>query len=186
MKLYIKNMVCRRCKMAVENELNKAHLQVLHMELGEVDVEGEPTVQQMEQLSTGLNKLGFELIDDQKSKLIGQIKSQIIAMVHYPNNTQPLKLSVVLADKLKHDYGYLSNLFSTVEGTTIEKYFIAQKTERVKELLVYNQLSLSEIAYQLNYSSVAYLSNQFKQVTGITPSAFKNMQGKKRTNLEDL
>lgn len=186
MKLYIKNMVCARCKMAVAAEFEKAGIKPLHIELGEVDIAGQPDPHQFEQLSAGLEKLGFEFLDDHKSQIIAQIKAQIVSMVHYPDDNQHMKLSVLLADKLHHDYKYLSNLFSTTEGTTIEKYYIAQKIERVKELLIYDQLSLSQIAYQLNYSSVAYLSSQFKQVTGLTPSAFKALQGNKRTHLEDL
>jgi len=172
--------------MVVKNELEKVGLQVLDVELGEVEIKTPPTHQQQMQLIASLNQLGFELIDDQKSRLIEQIKTIIIEHVHYSDAPTPLKLSAVLADKLNYDYGYLSNLFSAVEGSTIEKYYINQRIEKVKELLVYNELSLSQIAYQLGYSSVAYLSSQFKQVTGMTPSAFKNLQGSKRKNIEDL
>jgi len=184
MKLYIKNMVCNRCKLAVQSEMEKAGLEVIHMELGEVDLLKEPTTRQLEQLETGLNNLGFELISDQKSRVIDQIKTQLISMVHYADKPEHFKLSVVLADRLHHDYSYLSNLFSAVEGITIEKYHIAQKIERVKELLVYNELSLSEIAYQMGYSSLAHLSSQFKQVTGLTPSAFKKLQKQQRKPLD--
>jgi AraC-like DNA-binding protein len=184
MKLYIKNMVCNRCKLAVQSEMEKAGLEVIHMELGEVDLLNEPTTLQLEQLKAGLNKLGFELISDQKSRVIEQIKTQIISVVHYTDKPEHFKLSVLLADRLHHDYSYLSNLFSAVEGVTIEKYYIAQKIERVKELLVYNELSLSEIAYQMGYSSVAHLSSQFKQVIGLTPSAFKSLQKQQRKPLD--
>ena len=186
MKLYIRNMVCSRCKMAVKSELEKAGLVPEHVELGEVTLKAIPEREQLEQLRKGLNSLGFELIDDQKSKLIEKIKTQIIELVHYTPSPQPLKLSAIISDKLHHDYTYLSKLFSSVEGQTIEKYHIIQKIERVKELLVYNELTLSEIAYQTGYSSVAHLSAQFKQVTGLTPSAFKALKGVKRTNLENL
>ncbi|WP_439695526.1 helix-turn-helix domain-containing protein [Mucilaginibacter sp. AW1-7] len=186
MKLYIKNMVCSRCKMVVKSELEKVGLQVLNVELGEVEIKTPPTNQQQMELTASLSQLGFELIDDQKSRLIEQIKTIIIEQVHYTDAPAPLKLSAVLADRLNYDYGYLSNLFSAVEGSTIEKYYITQRIEKVKELLVYNELSLSQIAYQLGYSSVAYLSSQFKQVTGMTTSAFKNLQGSKRKNIEDL
>ncbi|QEC76814.1 helix-turn-helix domain-containing protein [Mucilaginibacter ginsenosidivorax] len=186
MKLYIKNMVCSRCKMVVRSELEKAGLQVLGVELGEVEIKNPPTNLQQMKLTASLKQLGFELIDDQKSRLIEQIKTTIIGQVHYADAPAPLKLSAILADKLNYDYGYLSNLFSEVEGSTIEKYYINQRTEKVKELLVYNELSLSQIAFQLGYSSVAYLSSQFKQVTGMTPSAFKKLQGNKRKNIEDL
>ncbi|WP_114939586.1 AraC family transcriptional regulator [Mucilaginibacter endophyticus] len=186
MKLYIKNMVCSRCKMMVKTELEKAGLQPLSVDLGEVEVKEAPSTSQLKQLESSLNELGFELIDDQKSRLIEQIKTLIIEHVHYNETQSPLKLSALLTSKLNYDYGYLSNLFSAVEGTTIEKYHIAQRIEKVKELLVYNELNLSEIAFQLGYSSVAYLSSQFKQVTGMTPSAFKALQGSKRRNLEDI
>jgi len=179
-------MVCSRCKMMVKTELEKAGLQPVTVDLGEVEVKDAPDASQLKQLESSLNELGFELIDDQKSRLIEQIKTLIIEHVHYNETQSPLKLSALLTAKLNYDYGYLSNLFSAVEGTTIEKYYIAQRIEKVKELLVYNELSLSEIAFQLGYSSVAYLSSQFKQVTGMTPSAFKALQGNKRRNLEDI
>lgn len=179
-------MVCNRCKMAVKNELEKVGIATEQVELGEVTLKTAPEPMQLEQLRNSLKSLGFELIDDQKSLLIEQIKTQIIELVHYSPGPQPFKLSVLLADKLQHDYTYLSNLFSSVEGQTIEKYHIAQKIERVKELLVYNELTLSEIAYQTGYSSVAHLSAQFKQVTGLTTSAFKELKGHKRTSLDNL
>jgi AraC-like DNA-binding protein len=186
MKLYIKNMVCSRCKIMVKRELEKAGLQPVMVDLGEVEVKEAPTPIQLKQLESSLNYLGFDLIDDQKSRLIEQIKTLIVEHVHYAEARSPLKLSALLTSKLNYDYGYLSNLFSAVEGSTIEKYYIAQRIEKVKELLIYNELNLSEIAFQLGYSSVAYLSSQFKQVTGMTPSAFKALQGSKRRNLEDI
>ena len=185
-KLYIKNMVCNRCKMAVQTELEKAGLEPLSIELGEVALKKSPETQQLKELERSLTSLGFELIDNQKSRLIEQIKTEIIKLVHYTGTVNPLKLSALLADHLHHDYSYLSNLFSSVEGTTIEKYYIAQKIEKVKELLIYNELSLSEISYQLGYSSVAHLSAQFKQVTGMTPSQFKNLQKHGRKNIDDV
>jgi YesN/AraC family two-component response regulator len=133
-----------------------------------------------------LESLGFEIIDDKKSRIIEKIKNTIIDLVHHQDNDVKINLSDVLSDKLHHDYNYLSNLFSEVEGTTIEKYFIAQKVEKVKELLVYDELSLSEIANRLNYSSVAYLSNQFKKVTGLTPSHFKQIKEDKRKPLDKV
>ncbi|HEX7755152.1 MAG TPA: AraC family transcriptional regulator [Niabella sp.] len=184
MKLYIKNMVCNRCKMAVKTELDRLHIPVNSIELGEVELEHPVTPGEKEQLEAGLNALGFELIDDKKSRLIEHIKKEIIQLVHYQDSELKTNLSDYLSSKLYHDYNYMSNLFSEVEGTTIEKYFINQKIERVKELLVYDELSLSEIAYQLNYSSVAHLSNQFKKVTGFTPSYFKNLRHEKRKPLD--
>lgn len=186
MKLYIRNMVCDRCKMAVKTELEKAGIVPDQIELGEVSLEKAPQAAQLVQLRNGLKSLGFELIDDHKSRIIEQIKTTIIELVHYQARTQALKLSAILADKLNHEYTYLSNLFSSVEGQTIEKYYILQKIERVKELLVYNELTLSQIAYQLGYSSVAHLSAQFKQVTGLTTSAFKALRNYKRAGLDKL
>lgn len=179
-------MVCNRCIMVVQNELDKLGLDVKSIRLGEVVLEQEPDARNKEQLKEVLVSLGFELIDDKKSKIIEKIKNVIIDLVHHQDNDVKTNLSAVLSAELHHDYNYLSNLFSEVEGTTIEKYFIAQKIERVKELLVYDELSLSEIALRLNYSSVAYLSNQFKKVTGLTPSHFKQIREDKRKPLDKV
>lgn len=179
-------MVCNRCIMSVKNELDKLDLEVKDITLGEATLHKELTAEQKEKLDEALISLGFALIDDKKSRIIEQIKNSIIDLVHHQNNDTKTNLSDVLSSKLHHDYNYLSNLFSEVEGTTIEKYFIAQKIEKVKELLVYDELSLSEIAYRLNYSSVAYLSNQFKKVTGLTPSYFKQIRENKRTPLDEV
>lgn len=182
--VFIKNMVCNRCIMVVQNELDKLGLEVKNIKLGEVSLNKELTSEQKDKLDNALIPLGFEVIDDKKSRIIEKIKNIIINLVHYQNNASKINLSEVLSNKLHHDYNYLSNLFSEVEGTTIEKYFIAQKIEKVKELLVYDELSLSEIAARLNYSSVAYLSNQFKKVTGLTPSHFKQIKEDKRKPLD--
>jgi AraC-like DNA-binding protein len=179
-------MVCNRCKMAVATELQDAKIQAETIELGEVTLKQVPEQGQLSQLRTRLQSLGFELIDDQKSKVIERIKTLIIEQVHYSADLPRFKLSVWLAEQLKYDYHYLSNLFSAVEGQTIEKYHIAQKVERVKELMVYNELTLSEIAFQTGYSSVAHLSSQFKQVTGLTPTAFIALQGHQRNGLDQL
>ncbi len=179
-------MVCNRCIMVVQNELDKLGLDVKSIRLGEAVLEQEPDARNKEQLKEVLVSLGFELIDDKKSKIIEKIKNVIIDLVHHQDNDVKTNLSAVLSAELHHDYNYLSNLFSEVEGTTIEKYFIAQKIERVKELLVYDELSLSEIALRLNYSSVAYLSNQFKKVTGLTPSHFKQIREDKRKPLDKV
>lgn len=186
MKIYIKNMVCNRCRMVVRNELEQRGLEPLTVELGEAELKNELSDAGKKELGEALHQLGFELIDDKKSRLIERIKTIIIELVHQKNSEMNTNLSELLAEQLHHDYHYLSNLFSEVEGTTIEKFFIAQKIERVKELLVYDELSLSEIAYQLNYSSVAYLSSQFKKVTGLTPSYFKNIKGIKRKPLDEV
>lgn len=186
MKLYIKNMVCNRCKMVMKSELEQLGLHPLSVELGEVEIT-EPDVEPVKDaLLQRLHQLGFDLIDDKKSRIIEKIRSVIIDLVHHQDNDIRTNLSEVLGRELHHDYNYLSSLFSEVEGTTIEKYFIAQKIERVKELLVYDELSLSEIAFRLNYSSVAYLSNQFKKITGLTPSHFKQIKEQKRKPLDSL
>ncbi len=184
--LFVKNMVCNRCIMVVQHELDKLGLEVKHITLGEVTLAKAPTTGEKEALENALVPLGFELIDDRKSRIIGKIKSIIIGLVHYQDNAAGINLSERLSRELHHDYNYLSNLFSEVEGTTIEKYFIAQKIEKVKELLVYDELSLTEIASRLNYSSVAYLSNQFKKVTGLTPSHFKQIKAEKRKPLDEV
>ncbi|MBK9292496.1 MAG: helix-turn-helix transcriptional regulator [Bacteroidetes bacterium] len=186
MKIYIKNMVCNRCILVVKNELERIGFKPTHLTLGEVELGREINDAEKETINNHLQTFGFELIDDKKSRLIGQIKSLIIELVHHQNSELKANLSDLLSGKLHHDYTYLSNLFSEVEGTTIEKYFIAQKIEKVKELLVYDELSLSEIAFQLNYSSVAHLSNQFKKVTGLTPSHFKNIKIDKRKPLDEV
>jgi len=183
-KIYIKNMVCNRCKMAVEKELDQLGVHALSVELGEVTLDTALSPQKRSDLEKQLQHLGFELIDDKKSRLIENIKKHIIELVHHHNSDLKVNLSDYLGEKLGNDYKYLSNLFSEVEGITVEKYFIAQKIEKVKELLVYDEMTLSEIASQLNYSSVAHLSNQFKKVTGFTPSHFKNIKEDKRKPLD--
>ncbi len=186
MKLNIKNMVCNRCIMVVQNELNRLGFDVKHIKLGEVVLDRDASPEEIKRIGDTLVPLGFELIDDKKSHIIERIKTIIIDLVHHQDNVIKTNLSEVLSEKLNHDYNYLSNLFSEVEGTTIEKYFIAQKIEKVKELLVYDELSLSEIAYRLNYSSVAYLSNQFKKVTGLSPSHFKQIREDRRKPLDEV
>lgn len=179
-------MVCNRCIMAVKNELEKFGHQPLNITLGEVLLSNEITDNEKEIFGQQLKVLGFEIIDDKKSQIVGQIKSSIIEIVHHQNGDLKSNLSDYLSNRLHHDYTYLSNLFSEIEGTTIEKYYIIQKIEKVKELLVYDELSLSEIAAKMNYSSVAYLSNQFKKVTGLTPTYFKNIKESKRRPLDEL
>lgn len=185
-KLYIKNMVCDRCKMVVKTELEKLRINPSNVDLGEVTLDRSIDESQKQQIKSTLNRLGFELIDDKRSRLIEQIKTLIIELVHYNNNELRINLSDYLSQKLHHDYNYISNLFSEIEGTTIEKYFIAQKIEKVKELLVYDELTLSEIAFRLNYSSTAHLSSQFKKVTGLTPSHFKKVKTNKRKPLDEV
>ncbi|RSC93335.1 helix-turn-helix domain-containing protein [Tenacibaculum singaporense] len=186
MTLIIKNMVCNRCILVIQNELDKLGIRVKNIKLGEVILEKELTSDEKESLDKVLLDLGFEIIDDKKSRIIEKIKNLIINLVHHQDSETKINLSELLSNELHHDYNYLSNLFSEVEGTTIEKYFIAQKIEKVKELLVYDELSLSEIAFRLHYSSVAYLSNQFKKVTGLTPSHFKKIRKDRRKPLDEV
>ncbi|MDQ6529750.1 AraC family transcriptional regulator [Flavobacterium sp. LHD-85] len=186
MKLYIKNMVCSRCKMVVKSEFEKLGLQPISVELGEVELQEEINDAQKEVLLENLQALGFDLIDDKKTKTVERIKNLIVDLVHHKNNDLKINLSEYLAENLNQDYNSLSNLFSEIENTTIEKYFISQKIEKVKELLIYNELSLSEIADILNYSNVAHLSNQFKKITGFTPTSFKQSKDKMRIQIENL
>ena len=172
--------------MVVRNEMEKLGFDVNSVLLGEVSLNQELLDEQKEKVRETLEPLGFELIDDKKSRIIEKIKNVIVDLVHHKDSLLQTNLSDLLSAELNHDYSYLSNLFSEVEGTTIEKYFIAQKIEKVKELLVYDELSLSEIAYRLNYSSVAYLSNQFKKITGLTPSHFKQIKEVKRQPLDEV
>lgn len=179
-------MVCIRCKMVVKAELEKLGLHYIIVELGEVEIMENITAEQHDQFRDALLKSGLELMDDKKAVLIQKIKNIIIEQVHDSEEPLTIKLSNFLAQKLNHDYTYLANLFSEVQGTTIERFYIAHKIERVKELLVYNELNLTEIAYLMHYSSVAHLSAQFKKVTGLTPSHFKQLREKRRSMLEDV
>ena len=186
LKLYIKNMVCIRCKTVVKDELAKLGLHYTSVELGEAEVLENISVEQHDQIRIALLKSGLELMDDKKSVLIQKIKNVIIELVHYSEEPLEMNFSAFLSQQLNHDYTYLANLFSEVQGTTIEKFLIAHKIERVKELLVYNELNLTEIAYKMHYSSVAHLSAQFKKVTGLTPSHFKQLKNKRRSMLDDI
>ena len=179
-------MVCIRCKMVVKAELAKLGLHYTFVELGEAEVLENISPEQHDQFKAALLKSGLELMDDKKSVLIQKIKNVIVELIHYSQEPLTTKFSEFLSQKLNHDYTYLANLFSEVQGTTIEKFFIAHKIERVKELLVYDELNLTEIAYLMHYSSVAHLSTQFKKVTGLTPSHFKQLRDKRRSMLEDV
>jgi len=173
--LYVKNMVCNRCIMAVKQEFEKQGLHPEKVSLGEVVIsETELTTPQREKIDTGLRNLGFELIDDRKARVIETIKSKVIQLIHHQEHVDlRVNWSQLLSETLHYEYNYLSNLFSSVEGITLEQYIIRQKIERVKELLFYDELSLSQIASKLGYSSVAHLSSQFKKITGLTPSEMK-------------
>jgi len=179
-------MVCIRCKMVVKSELEKLGLHYTIVELGEAEIEEDISTDKKDQLNVALKKSGLELMDDKKSMLIERIKNIIIELVHYSGDQLKINLSDYLSEKLNYDYTYLANLFSEVQGTTIEKFFINHKIERVKELLVYDELNLKEIAFKLHYSSLSHLSSQFKKVTGLTPSHFKQIKQKRRTPLENV
>ena len=185
-QLRIKNMVCDRCKKAVEQVLKDIGLTPERIDLGEVWVIDVPTEAQLAQLKTRLEALGFELLDDQRQQMIERMKTAIIALVHHHQGNKTLNLSVYLSQLLHRDYSALSKLFSEVTGLTIERYFIMQRIERVKELIRYDELTLTEIAYQMNYSSVAHLSSQFRSVTGMTPTQFLFMKTAQRANLDEV
>ncbi|WP_293302255.1 helix-turn-helix domain-containing protein [Pedobacter sp. UBA4863] len=185
MKLYIKNMVCDRCKMAVATAFEKLDLHPLSVVLGEVELPGENLSEEKHHaLKNTLENLGFELLEDKKKTLVAQIKAAIIELAHYTKEPLKVNLSIFLSNKLGIDYASLSGVFSAEENNTIERYYIQQKIEKAKELLSYGELTLSEIAFQLNYSSVAHLSAQFKKETGLTPSQFK--QDLKRKTLDSM
>src|SRR5687767_8855018 len=179
-------MVSNRCKMAVKEELRKLGLHFIVVDLGEVEIMENISAEQREQMKTALSISGFELMDDKKAILIERIKTAIIEMVHHSDENIKTNFSDHLSEKLSHNYTYLANLFSEVQGTSIEQFIIAHKIERIKELLVYNELNLTEIAYLMHYSSVAHLSAQFKKVTGLTPSHFRQLREKRRNMLENL
>lgn len=186
MKIYIKNMVCGRCKMVVKQELEKFGLHPLEVALGEITLKEENMDAVKEPLLQSLRQLGFDFIDDKKSRTIEKIKNRIVYLVQEQNNQLTTNLSDYLSEQLQQEYSTLSKLFSEVESTTIEQFYIQHKVEKIKELLMYDELTLSEIAYRLNYSSVAHLSNQFKKVTGFSPSYFKQLKDLKRRQIEEL
>ena len=179
-------MVSQRCKMMVIDELKKVGVQYTTVDLGMVETLQDLSEQQRSLLRENLLKSGLELLDDKKSILIERIKNLIVEMVHYSDQLPNLNYSEYISDKLQYDYTYLSNIFSEVKGTTIQQFIIIHKIERVKELLLYDELNLTEIAYKLQYSSVAHLSNQFKKVTGLSPSFFKKLKQKRIGNLENM
>ena len=185
MHLYIKNMVCNRCILVVKQELQKMNIDNCNISLGEVETRTELTQSQIDELASILAALGFELLDNSKQQLIEKMKNIIINQIHHSDDEKHQNFSNILSGSLHKDYSYLSKLFSEVEGITIEKFIINHKVEKIKELIIYDEQSLSEIAYKLNYSSVAHLSNQFKKVTGLTPTHFKKV-GEKRKPLDKI
>jgi AraC-like DNA-binding protein len=186
MKLYIKNMVSLRCKMMVKEELKKLGIHFVKIDLGLVETLKDITGEQREQLKQNLLVSGLELINDKKSILVERIKNVIVEMIHYSEELPKMNYSDYLSEKLNHDYSYLSNVFSEVKGITIQQFIINHKIEKAKELLLYDELNLTEISYRLNYSSVAHLSNQFKKVNGLSPSFYKQMGQKRMCNLENI
>ena len=186
MLYFVKNMVCNRCIMVVQQVFESLGYIPIRISLGNVETTNPITDDNLKKLKKSLIGYGFDLIDDTKSRIIEKIKNLVIQSVHHNNEDLKVNYSEYIESHLNRDYAYLSSLFSEVEGTTIEKYVILQKIERVKELLVYDELTLSEIAYQMGYSNVAYLSNQFKKVTGLTPSHFKQVKENKRKPLDEV
>jgi AraC-like DNA-binding protein len=179
-------MVSMRCKMVVKEELKKLGLHFIIVDMGVADIMEDITKEQHEQIRIALLKSGLELMDDKKAVLIEKIKNLIIQMVHYSDELPKTNFSDYLSEKLNYDYTYMANLFSEVQGITIEKYIILHKIERVKELIIYDEFSLTEIAWKMHYSSVAHLSNQFKKYSGLTASHFKKLKNKRRKALEDI
>jgi hypothetical protein len=181
MKIYIQNMVSLRCKIVLKSELDKLGISYGAVELGEADLLQPLSKGNHDRLAVNLRHIGLELMDDKKAILIERIKNVIVAMVHYADELPKVNYSTYISDELQYDYAYLSNIFSKTKGVTIEHYIILHKIEKVKELLLYDELSLSEIAYKMGYSSCAHLSNQFKKVTGLTPTFFKMMRSDRKS-----
>jgi len=179
-------MVSNRCKMAVKDELKKLGLHFVVVDLGEVDIMEDLSVEKREQLKNGLFSAGLELMDDKRSVLIERIVNVITEMIHHSDEIPKVNYSDFISEKLNYDYTYLSNIFSEVKGITIQQFIIIHKIERAKELLLYDELNLTEISYKLHYSSVAHLSNQFKKITGLSPSHFKQLKDRKRTPIEEI
>jgi AraC-like DNA-binding protein len=179
-------MVCIRCQMVVQAELDKLGINYMDVKIGEAEIIDEVLPEKIEKLNTALKKSGLLLMDDKRSILVEKIKSSIIELVHYSEEQIKSNLSDFLSEKLNHDYTYLANLFSEVKGITIEKFYLTHKIEKVKELIVYDELNLTEIADKMNYSSVAHLSNQFKKFTGLSPSHFKKLKKERRVTLEEV
>lgn len=179
-------MVSTRCKMAVKDALRELGLHFILVDLGEVDIMENITPEQREKLNVALESSGLELMDDKRAVLIEKIKNAIIDMVHHSEKLIKVNFSEYLSEKLNHDYTYMANLFSEVQGTTIEQFIISHKIERIKELILYDELNITEIAWKMNYSSVAHLSNQFKKVTGLSPSHFKQLKEKRRSPIEEV
>lgn len=179
-------MVSNRCKMAVKEELKKFGLHFIVVDLGEIEIMEDISVELREKLKASLLNCGLELMDDKKAILIEKINNVITEMIHHSDDALKMNYSDYISEKLQYDYTYLSNLFSEIKGITIQQFIIVHKIERVKELLLYDELNLTEISYKLHYSSVAHLSNQFKKITGLSPSQFKQLKGNRRSPIEEI
>lgn len=186
MKLFVKNMVCPRCIASVEQMLQENGMGARHVQLGEVDLDNVPSTAQLSRFSADLEAAGFELLDDQKRQLIEQVKTILIQKVQEVEVEEHFSISKYLSDKIFRDYSSISRLFSQVEGITIEQFFILQKIEKTKELLMYDEQSLSQIAFKLGYSSTQHLSSQFKKITGMTPSEFKKLGSSERKPIDKV
>ena len=186
MKLYIKNMVSNTCRLVVKDALNKLNLHYIMVNLGEAEIMENISKKQREELKETLLKMGLELMNDKRTILIEKVKNTIVEMVHFADDMIKVNFSDYLSRKLDYDYTYLSNLFSEMQGTNIQHFILLHKAERVKELITYHELTISEIAYKMNYSSVAHLSNQFKKITGFSPSHFKQLRVKRRSVIESI
>jgi len=186
MMLYIKYMVSNRCKLLVKEALTDLGLHFILVELGVVEIMETLSSTQLQSLNAVLTEAGLEIMDDKKAKLVERIKNVVIEMVHHSKEIPKTNFSDYISDKLSHDYTYLANLFSETQGSTIEHFIIAHKTERIKELIIYDEMNITEIAFKMNYSSVAHLSSQFKKVTGLSPTRFKQLKERKRNPIEEI
>ena len=186
MKIYVKNMACESCKIFVKEVLDELHIKSVKVGLGEIETKNDVSDEDKEKLNVKIKKAGLELLEKKNGVLIEKIRAVIIDYVYKSDDQAHTKFSVLLSEKLHHDYVYLANFFSEVEATTIEQYLIALKIERIKELILFDELTLTQISYKLNYSSVAHLSNQFKKITGLTPTHFKKLKEKRRLTIQEI
>ena len=186
MKIYVKNMACESCKVVVKEALEELDIKPVKVELGEIETKEEISDEDKLKLNKIIKKVGLELLEKKQGILVEKIRQVIIDYVYNTEDKPTIKFSAILSSELNHSYTYLANFFSEIEATTIEQYMIGLKIERIKELIIYGELNMTEIAWKMNYSSVAHLSNQFKKVTGLTPSHFKQMKDKRRSPIEEI
>jgi AraC-like DNA-binding protein len=186
MKIYVKNMACESCKIFVKEVLEELHITSVKVGLGEIETKNDVTDEDKQKLNTKIRRAGLELLEKKNGALIEKIRAVIVDYVYKSDDQPNAKFSILLSERLNHDYGYLANFFSEVEATTIEQYLIALKIERIKELILFDELSFTQISYKLKYSSVAHLSNQFKKITGLTPTHFKKLKEKRRLTIQEI